>query len=235
MRDQYQAWARAEMVEKFDCKRRGDFFESERRILSEIGSRIDSVLDIGCASGRFIELLEDFAPAASFTGVDITASNIERARANYPGATFHHGNILDLDLQHSFDLVNATGVMQHEPQHHDVIQRMIGWSNRYVMFDVKLAAIDDDLVDIDRAYSRIGEDRLYFIVLAWPRLRDRLMALPGLARISVSGYQTPRNANTVLPDGIEPLVSAGILIALGAAPGAPTLEFDLPHFIEESV
>lgn len=232
MVDYYRAWNRQEMVAKFERKRSGDFFASEREILKKIGPGCRTILDIGCASGRFAELIDELAPGASFSGIDISANNIERARANYPAATFYLGNALDIDLAERFDLINATGVMQHEPRFKDLIAQMLSWSDRFIMFDVKFAAIPDDLVDIERAYGQIGDDRLYFVVLSWLLFRTYLESLPRVKRVEVWGYETPKNANTVIPGGVEPLVSAGVLIECSDSSAVPSFDVDLPVYID---
>jgi SAM-dependent methyltransferase len=231
MREHQRAWLSNEMVAKFDNKRAADFFVSERHFLDRIASNVNSVLDIGCASGRFIELLRDYDNRAAFTGIDIAENNILRGRKNYPDGQFHFSDALEIKLAEHYDLVNATGVIQHEPRYTALIDRMLGWSNRYIMFDIKLAAIDDDLVDIERAYGTIGDTKLYYIIFSWRRFAQYLLTLPGIARVSVWGYETPASPNTILPDEVNRLVSAGVLIETGEAEAAPTLECELPSFL----
>ncbi len=117
-----------------------------------------------------------------------------------------------------FDLVNATGVMQHEPRFEDLIRNMLSWSDRFVLFDVKLAFIEQHIVDRSVSFAGKGANRLYFIILSYPGLRTFLQSLAGIARVSVYGYVTQMNKRRHVPDQIGQLVSVGILIEKGKAP-----------------
>jgi len=228
LKHHYRRWEDDGAVRMFANKGADDFFASERRFLADIHPDIDTVLDVGCASGRFIELLRSYRAQFGFTGIDLGANNVANAKRLYPDARFIEGNALDLDLDETFDLVNATGVMQHEPAFEALIERMIAWSRRYVLFDVKLGGVSEHLADLERAYSGSADHPLYFVVLAWPLFRAFLKSQPGIKSIAVYGYEAPpRFAN--LPDGIGPIIAAGVLIEKGDAGGnGPAFTIDLP-------
>lgn len=233
MSDQHRRWDEADVIAQFAHKGVGDFFRSETHFLEKIAAGIESVLDVGCAAGRFIELLRHYGVEPGFTGVDVSAASLARARTAFPQVRFIEGDALDLALDATFDLVNATGVCQHEPRFETLIRRMVDWSARYVLFDVKLAAVDEHVIDIGRAYCGAPGSRLPYIVLA-PRLFcDYLQSLSGIARISVYGYETPLNARTVIPKGVSPIVSAGVLLEKGH--GAAGLHLELPSALRHLV
>jgi SAM-dependent methyltransferase len=213
----HQRWAESGCVERFVGKGRNDFFASETRFIDRIGRELESVLDVGCASGRFIELLKCHRDDFRFCGIDIAEANITSAKQLYPWAEFHYGDALDFEPSGTFDLVNATGVIQHEPRFNSLIQRMLDWSSHYVLFDVKFAAIDRHLVDIDQA-SAGTHNRLYFIPLVPKLFLDWIRGLPGICGISVYGYPTSVNANVRLPSTIKQIVSAGVLLEKGSGP-----------------
>ncbi len=227
--DHYQRWDDRDAVEEFAKKAPTDFFRSETVFLEEIAGQVDSVLDVGCAAGRYIELLNRFGIEAAYTGIDLSPSSIERGRAAYPDVEFVLGNALEIDPGRTFDLVNATGVCQHEPRFEDLIRQMIAWSRRYVLFDVKFAAIDDHLIDIERSYGG-RENRLYFILLSLPPFLDFLKTIPGIGRIRIYGYVTPTNARTVVPENISVVHSAGVLLerAPGVTSGGAEVVVDVP-------
>jgi SAM-dependent methyltransferase len=189
--DRVTAWNDSAYVEKFAHKEAKDFFPSERHFLASLGPGISSVLDIGCSSGRFLELLHTNRLDVAYTGIDISERAIQSACALYPEATFHAGDALNLSLGGAYDLVNATGVFQHEPRFEGLLDRMIDWSSRYVLFDVKLAALDSHLVDIDKAHSTIGGNRVPFIILNTESFLEYLAKRDGLSGISIFGYETP--------------------------------------------
>lgn len=225
--EHYQRWQEPDLVERFAAKGIGEFFRTETRFLDHHGTEVASVLDIGCASGRMLDLLRGYSPSVEYTGVDIAPENIERARQLYPEARFHLGNALEFSPVGTFSLVNATGVCQHEPRFEDLIRRMFAWSERYVLFDVKFAAIQRHLVDIDRSYCAVGSHRLYYVLLAWRPFLDFLLRLPGIAMIDIFGYETPPSAAAVFPAAVGRIVSAGVCLSRGEA-AAPEVRLRLP-------
>ena len=225
--ERYRRWDDADAVARFASKTPGDFFATETHFLEGRTDDIASVLDIGCASGRLVELLASYGCHPAYTGVDISAEQVASASALYPEASFHRGNALALALPGGFDLVNATGVMQHEPRLHDLIRRMVGWSRCYVLFDVKLSDLDEDVIDITRSHAGTAQHPLFFNVLSARRFLDFLRDLDGIAAAAVFGYETPPNRNTTLPPEITRLVSAGVFLGVGEGPAA--LSVDLPE------
>lgn len=224
-----EAWEDSDYVAQFARKQADDFFRSERHFLSQVDVEVHSVLDIGCSSGRFLELLRTMEMEVAYTGLDISERAIRSAREIYPDAAFHAGDALTLPLDGPFDLVNATGVFQHEPRFEALLERMLDWSARYVLFDVKFADIDGHLVDIESAYSTIGDKRVPFIVLDPAAFLAGLSSCGGLSAISILGYETPQNAITILPDRVSALVSAGVFLEKGESPART--EVDLPNFL----
>jgi len=230
MDEHYRRWTEADCIRRFAEKGVGEFFETERRFLTRIMGDVSSVLDVGCASGRLLELLRQYNSALAFDGIDIVPDSIEQAKQLYPESRFWCGNALGIEPGRSYDLVNATGVCQHEPRFEDLIRRMWGWSGRHLLFDVKLARIDHHLIDIERSYS--GEtQRLYFILASLPALLVTLKALPGVGRIAAYGYVTKPNRHTTVPPETGDFVSAGFLLDRGPGAGAPEVALDLPGFL----
>lgn len=67
----------------------------------------ETILDIGCGSGRDIHVLSQNARRC--VGVDYLPELVDYAKAHYPGVTFHTGDMLDLRLGETFDVVLALG------------------------------------------------------------------------------------------------------------------------------
>lgn len=224
----YRRWNQAEIVTRFAEKRADDFFESETRLLKPIADSIGSVIDIGCASGRFVELLNTFRIAPRYTGLDLSEASVETARRLYPSHSFHCANALSFEPGEKADLVNATGVMQHEPQFEALLDRMIAWSRRYVLCDVKLANTASHLADINTSYIA-STPPMYFVVLSARAFLAGLAARNDIRRAEIFGYETPRNANAVVPDDVGPLLSAGVLLHVGKPAGrGPEIVHNLP-------
>ena len=226
--EHYKRWEASDLVDSFAAKQVADFFESEILFLKKHGAAINSVLDIGCASGRMLELLRQHTVVAKYTGIDIIAANIDRARASFPDASFIVGNALEFDPGEHFDLVNAIGVMQHEPRYEALIERMLAWSRKYVLFDVKFAPVDAPVVDITRSHAGTPEHPLYFILLNYPKFRDFLAGLTGVERIDIYGYETTVNKRTVIPDGVSFVVSACVMMTKGPKRADDLLHVEIP-------
>lgn len=210
--DRYARWGDADCIERFAAKTAGDFFESETHLLGKVAERTGTILDVGCASGRMIELLRGFKADFRYTGIDIVERNIELARKMYPGGDFAVANGLEYETSRSFDLVNATGVCQHEPDFEALIDRMVGMSSHFVMFDVKFADLDQHLIDVRRSYCDMNGNRLFMVLLSLPRFLAFLQSLDEVGSIEIFGYVTPPNSNTRIPDTVPILVSAGVML-----------------------
>jgi len=214
MSDHYERWNETDCVETFAAKAADDFFPSEVHHLKKIISQIRSVLDVGCASGKFIDLLQSLGATPSYVGLDIGLSNIENAQRLYPNSQFHHMNALEFTSDQTFDLVNATGVCQHEPDFERLIQAMAKLSNKYVLFDVKFSKTNKHIVDLAVSHAGTSPNKLYFIILNIETFIEFLKKIDRICAISIFGYQTPLNNRTQVPEGIHTVVSAGILLTL---------------------
>lgn len=218
-------WGLRDIRERFAEKTVENFFRSEIALLERIPlASLTSALDIGCAAGRFRALLSHLGFTGRFHGVDIVPENIERARATDPDSCFHVGDALTLDLPGPFDLVNATGVMQNEIRYEDLMQHMVTLASRFVMFDVKVAALEQTLCDVDQAYCRMGDVRIPIICLARSDLDAMLARLSGVTAVTMIDYPTPFNAETTVPDWLTEWHSAGVLLELGETGEAPVVE-----------
>jgi len=84
------------------------------RALERIPAGAD-VLDLGCGAG--VPMTRALAAGRHVTGVDISARQIELARANVPEATFIRSDMTALDLPHeSLDAVTAFYSLTHVPR-----------------------------------------------------------------------------------------------------------------------
>lgn len=70
-------------------------------------------LDIGCAKGEFIYFLKDYFTKLHFTGIDISAELISKARQEprLQDVSFYVADIQDFNLNKLFDFVLMSGVI----------------------------------------------------------------------------------------------------------------------------
>jgi cyclopropane fatty-acyl-phospholipid synthase-like methyltransferase len=98
-----------------------------RDLLSHLPSG-SSVLDVGCGNG--IPALREIARDHNGVGIDISAKQVERARANVPAADVLHGDVQELLFApNSFDAVVALYVLDHLPRekHATFFARVHSW------------------------------------------------------------------------------------------------------------
>ena len=84
------------------------------------------VLDLGCGLGDFKTFLDQRGLAVDYTGWDICAPLIERARARHPGVRFEIRDILADPPDEIFDIVVCSGALSLRLPDHEVwVQAMV--------------------------------------------------------------------------------------------------------------
>ncbi len=88
------------------------------RCISERHLAVDSVVDVGCATGDFLNLLAESLPEARqrrLIGVDLSSTAIDRARSRYPHLEFRTAGLdgLNQQLEGSADLVCCLEVLYY--------------------------------------------------------------------------------------------------------------------------
>jgi cyclopropane fatty-acyl-phospholipid synthase-like methyltransferase len=86
------------------------------------------VLELGCGAG--VAETQTLAKRFRLTGVDVSAEQIRRARANAPAAELLQADILELELpESSFDAVCSFYVLNHLPREHlaPLFDRIASW------------------------------------------------------------------------------------------------------------
>lgn len=205
-------WFNLKSINHFNNKTHDDFFLTEKTLVSKLKEPMNNILDLGCASGRFIELLQKKFKKFSFTGVDIVPDQIELAKKNYPKHTFFCRDILKFKVDKKYDLVNSTGVLLHEPNFEKFINLMLSYSNKYIMFDIKLAKIKNHLIDISKSYCDMDNRKLPYILYAPQKFFNFLSNLKNVNSIFIFGYNTNKNKFTTIPNDITKYFSVGILL-----------------------
>lgn len=210
----YRRWFESDCIDKFYDKDVHDFFTSEVELLKKIDS-VSTVLDIGCACGHFIKLLNSRFENFHYTGIDLVPEQIEKAEKSYPEAKFLCGNVFNLALDlNGFDLVNATGVIQHEPAFENLVEIIIKLSYRYALFDVKIAETDVHISDIKKSRSGSELHPILYNVFSPEILIKSLKKLAlcyGICSIDMHGYTSRSRDNTQICVDIDSLYSVGVL------------------------
>lgn len=80
------------------------------------GSKVKTVIDMGCGSGAFTARLAAALNKSAVIGLDISTGCIRRAKEDYPEIEFEVGDIENTRFKSSsIDLVCFTGILHHFP------------------------------------------------------------------------------------------------------------------------
>ena len=162
------------------------------------------VLDIGCGAGVPVAkcLIERF----QVTGVDISAEQIKRAKANVPAAQFIQADIMDMDFpKASFDAIVSFYAIFHLPraEHPALLRKIHGWLKSGGYFLATLSS------DPESSYT---EEDFFGVRMYWSNLElDKYHALLKeigfeILDASVIGHGYGEDAET--PEEHHPLVFA---------------------------
>ena len=135
------AWSNKSAIDYYYHNRHdiSDLYPSERVFLPRVLFPGAKVLDVGCASGGFFNIMRSFEPHIEYTGIDLSETAVELARERYPEAKFVLTQGFDLPFDdNSFDLVHCTSVFNNEPNYQSMMKEMYRVSNRFVVVDIRL-------------------------------------------------------------------------------------------------
>ena len=71
------------------------------------------ILDVGCGFGHMLDYLQAWNIDAQYTGVDICPEFIDVARQRHPKADFRLLNILETDIEETWDWVFLVGAFNY--------------------------------------------------------------------------------------------------------------------------
>jgi len=210
----YGYWDNQDLLAGFNDKTPDRFFKSEINLLGNISNTNNlQVLDIGCSCGRFYDLLQSLHYQFEYTGLDISQNSLDIARANYPGSEFILGNAVNFSSHKKFNIVNATGVFQHETHYRELLINMLNLAKDYVLFDVKITPLENTYADVEKLYCMMGEAKIPMVVLAYTELISLINELANQFSVSLLAYSTPSNSSTYGPKEVtENWASCGVLI-----------------------
>ncbi len=200
-------------VEKYRTIRHqpDDLFDSERYFLPRCLRPGMRVLDIGCACGGFFNILRSFEPTIEYKGIDVSEVLVAEARRIYSEGQFEVVDATTLPYPDgSFDLVQAWGVILHEPEYRKLIQEAWRVTRNAFLLDVRLQPRGREVVDKTQSFVlNPGGIRNYYIVPNGVEFFQSLLKLdPVPARIDTYGYEGRANEYTTLPEGATPLYLA---------------------------
>lgn len=102
----------SEIADEFDQTRQNPWLEFLH--FMEYVDTNSKVLDLACGNGRLYDLLKE--KKVDYLGIDNNAKLLEKAKKNFPEATFQIGDMVDLDLpDNTYDAILCIAAFHHIP------------------------------------------------------------------------------------------------------------------------
>ena len=164
MTDSTKAWSQSSAVDYYAQHRHqvSELYPSEKVFLPRVLFPGARVLDVGCASGGFFNIMRTLEPAIDYTGIDIAEPSIEVARHMYPEARFMVTDGLHIPFDDGeFDLVHCTSVLVVEPRYQELLREMYRVSNRFLLVDMRLLKDIKGTSSPEQAHYRIEFEGRY--------------------------------------------------------------------------
>lgn len=103
-------WARWEDIKRYGPMSR----HTQRLVLGECKKlKFDSILDVGCGPGVFLQLIKSRYPECSISGTDISSTAVSLAKTKFAGSEFHEIDISSRIPPGKWDLVTMIDVAEH--------------------------------------------------------------------------------------------------------------------------
>ena len=156
-----KAWSQPSAVDYYAKHRHevSDLYPSERVFLPRVLFPGIKVLDVGCASGGFFNIMRTLEPTIDYTGIDIAQPAVDLARQTYPEARFEVTDGVTIPfVDGAFDLVHCTSVLVIEPRYREVWKEMYRVTSRFVLADMRLLKDIEGQQGLQDSHYRIQFD-----------------------------------------------------------------------------
>ena len=102
-----------------------------------IDKKINSILEVGCGFGRYTKILSSIINPKSYTAIDISDSQIEKAKKYVKNEkiNFITSRFQDYDSSEKYDLVFASEILMHIDfsKINDFIGKLVSFSNKKIL------------------------------------------------------------------------------------------------------
>ena len=185
-----------------------DIYPSEWLFLKDLLAEGMSVLDIGCALGGLASVIGEHVERFEYTGLDLSAEMIERARRKHPGRRFHvvSGPELSVLGDARFDLVVCLGVLHLTRPWRELVSAAWARAEGTLLLDLRETpgpTVEDESVSyyrVDALLEKGGSGRLpYNVINSAAALRTVIELCPGASALRHYGYLAGPSAAAVTP------------------------------------
>ena len=90
-------------------------FSVIKDVLNKINEKNNTILDIGCTSGYYYEIINFFFPNKfKYSGCDYNPESVKLANQYYPGINFFVDDLTNLSSNNNqYDITFLSGVIEH--------------------------------------------------------------------------------------------------------------------------
>ena len=190
-----------------------DLFDSERHFIEKFINNIDSVLDVGCATGGMLNILSNFKKDIKYEGIDISKNLIKIASRNYPNIKFNLGDgSLLMHQNNSYDGIISFGTTVHDQNWKNLLSQCYRVAKKSFLFDIRLTR-KKTLSKINECFVLDGSGIKYpYIVINIWEFLEFLKSLDNNPMINIYGYSGKANKDVTMPSGYENIFMCGILL-----------------------
>ena len=172
-------------------------YPSECWALYRIMPQCKTVIDLGCGNGAMASIVKQISPDTHYTGMDHQVNLMEDAKEAFPYADFSAGDLLEYADSCPFaDCVMSWSVIKSFANWREVIARMIRKANKYIIFDMRVANMEQEIFDDQVCWAQYGNIRGAHVLINYRHLRDAIFEhKDNLFRIEIVGYQSRYGKN----------------------------------------
>jgi ubiquinone/menaquinone biosynthesis C-methylase UbiE len=153
-------WNQTAAVEFFSRhrSRKEQLYESERQLLPALLAPGLRVLDVGCAAGGLLAVMQEYQPDIDYVGVDCSPLMVQEARRRFPAAWFDVSDATRLPfVEDSFDLVICTGgTLVTNLAWRDVLRECWRVTRDRFLFDLRVVTEGETIEDVMRSWVRLA-------------------------------------------------------------------------------
>jgi SAM-dependent methyltransferase len=108
-----------------------------RQTLTFVPRDITSLLDCGCDTGQWLDLVAKARALSQAVGIDVARNRVEEGKSLHPHLDLRVGYVEDLAaLGEEFDAVTALEVLEHIPEWEGVLEMMFQLARKTVLITV---------------------------------------------------------------------------------------------------
>ncbi len=193
--------------------KKDDLFESEKYFLDNFLENINSVLDVGCATGGMYSIISELNSEINYTGVDVSANLINEAKKLYPGICFQEADGISLPFaSNSFDGIISFGTTVHDQNWENLLLESFRVTRKSLLFDIRLTNLPT-ISKIEESYVLDGSNMKYpYVVINIFDFLKLIKKFDNTSNINIYGYSGQPNNEANLPSEYQEIFMCGVYI-----------------------